>query len=103
MLGAALIVRSEVLTADGAEDAPSVDMVHLRERHAETLSAFRTFALERWNGSSLVTAPNLAAVPAAAVRQSGFRAMRSALNVAILGDPAEPLTREVVSTNLEVF
>lgn len=103
MLGAALIVRSELLTADGAEDVPSVDMVHLRERHAETLSAFRRFALERWNGPSIVTAPNLDVVPAAAVRQSGFRATRSAFNLAILGDPAEPLTSEVVSTNLEVF
>jgi GNAT superfamily N-acetyltransferase len=102
-LGAALIVRSEVLTADGAEDVPAVDMVHLRDRHAETLSAFRMFALERWKGPSIVTAPNLDVVPAAAIRQSGFRATRSAFNVAILGDPAELLTREVVSTNLEVF
>jgi len=103
VLGAALIVRSEVLTADGAEDVPSVDAVWVHTHHGETLSAFRTFALERSSGTSIVTAPNLDVVPAAAIRQSGFRATRSAFNIAILGDPAELLTREVVSTNLEVF
>ena len=102
-LGAALIIRSEILTADGAENVPSIDAVYIDRHHAAVLSALRTFALEQSPGSSIVTAPNLDVAPAAAVRQAGFRATRSAFNVAVLGDPAETFSREVVSTNLEVF
>ena len=101
--GTALMVCSEVLTADGAANVPSLDMVHVHDQHGMALSAFRRFALERWNGSSVVTAPNLDAVPAAAVRQAGFRATRSAFNAAVIGDPVDPLTREVATSNLEVF
>ena len=102
-LGAALIVRSELLTADGAEDVPALDMVRVRDRHAAVLGAFRRFALGRSDGASVVTAPNLDVVPASAVRQAGFRATRSAFNAALLSHPAEPIATEVVSTNLEVF
>lgn len=102
-LGAAVIVRSELLTAEGAEDVPALDMVRAHDRHAAVLGAFRRFALERSRGSSVVTAPNLDVVPAPAVRQAGFRATRSAFNVAIIGHPGEPITSEVVSTDLEVF
>lgn len=102
-LGVARIVRSQVLTADGAADVPSLDAVELYHHHAAALGAFRRFALTPSGGSSIATAPNLDVVPAAAVRQAGFRATRSTFNVAVLGDPAEPITREVVSTNLEVF
>jgi GNAT superfamily N-acetyltransferase len=102
-LGTALVVHSEVLTADGAENVPSLDMVNLQDQHAAALGAFRRFALERWHGSSIVTAPNLDVVPVVAVRQSGFRATPSAFNAIVIGDPAEPLTREVATSSLEVF
>ena len=103
VIGAALVVRSQVLTADGEEIVPSVDMIHLHDRHSEALGAFRTFALERWNKSSIVTAPNLDVVEAGMIRQSGFRATKSAFNLAIIDEPAERLTKEIASSNLEVF
>jgi hypothetical protein len=103
MLGAALIVRAQLLTACGAEDVPSLETVHLHENHAEALSAFRALAMERGGGASIVTAPSLHTVPSDAIRHAGFRATRSAFNVAIVGDPAESIVRETRSTNLDVF
>jgi hypothetical protein len=102
-LGAALIVRAQLLTASGAEDVPSLESVHLHENRAEVLSAFRALAIDRSGGASLVTAPSLHTVPPDAIRHAGFRATRSAFNVAILGNPAESIVRETHSTNLEVF
>lgn len=102
-VGAALVVRSEVLTADGEENVPSLDMIHLHDRHSEALGAIRSFALARWNTSSIVTAPNLDVVETGMIRQSGFRATKSAFNLAIIDEPTERLTREIASTNLEVF
>ncbi len=102
-LGAALVVRSEVLTLAGAEDVPSLDAVYLHDHHAEALGALRAFALERSGGQSIVTAPNLDTVPPDAIRLAGFRATQSAFNVAVLSDPSEPITEHTTSTNLEVF
>jgi hypothetical protein len=102
-LGAALIVRSEVITASGGENVPSLDVVQLHDRHAAALRALRAFALERGGGASIVTAPNLQAVPADAIRLAGFRATRSAFNVAVIGDAADSMTQRTVATNLEVF
>jgi hypothetical protein len=102
-LGAALIVRAQLLTASGAEDVPSLESVHLHAHHGEVLSAFRALAIDRSVGASLVTAPSLHTVPPDAIRHAGFRATRSAFNAAILGDPAEFIVRETRSTNLEVF
>jgi GNAT superfamily N-acetyltransferase len=102
-LGAALIVRAQLLTGAGAEDVPALESVHIHENHGAVLSAFRTFALHWSGGASVVTAANLHAMPAEAIRQAGFRATRSAFDVAILGDPADPVVQETTSTNLEVF
>jgi len=101
-LGAALVVRSEVITLAGAEDVPSLDAVHLHDQYADALGALRAFALER-SGQSIVTAPNLDTVPPEAIRLAGFRATQSAFNVAVLGDPSEPIIEHTTSTNLEVF
>jgi GNAT superfamily N-acetyltransferase len=101
-LGAALVVRSEVLTLAGAEDVSSLDAVYVHDHHAEALAAFRAFALER-SGQSIVTAPNLDTVPPEAIRLAGFRATQSAFNVAVLADPTDPITAHTTSTNLEVF
>lgn len=102
-LGAALVVRSELLTANGAEDVPSLETVYLHDRHAAALSAFRRFALEQVDGASIVSAPNLDAVSAKDIQQAGFRATQSAFHLTILSDRTEPIGREVVSSNLEVF
>jgi hypothetical protein len=104
-LGAALIVRSQVVTARGAEAVPSLDAVYLHENHAAALGALRAFAFERWprTGQSILTAPNLQTVPTEAIRLAGFRATRSVFTVAIMGDETDPITRHATATNLEVF
>lgn len=102
-LGAALVVKSELLTTDGAEDVPSLDAVYLHDRHAEALGALRRFALEQVEGASIVSAPNLDALSAKDIRQAGFRATQSAFHLTILSDRTEPISREVVTSNLEVF
>jgi GNAT superfamily N-acetyltransferase len=102
-LGAALIVRAQLLTAAGAENVPALDSVHVDDNHGTVLSAFRAFALEWSGGAQVVTAANLDAIPANAIRQAGFRATRSVFDAAIIGDPADPVVMETRSTNLEVF
>jgi hypothetical protein len=102
-LGAALIVRSEIITASGTENVPSLDAVQLHDRHAAALRALRAFALKHAGGASIVTAPNLEAVPPEAIRLAGFRATQSALNVAVMGNAADAITRQAISTNLEVL
>jgi len=100
--GAALIVRSQLVTAAGNEDVPALDSVHIDADHAAVLSAFRVFALAWSGGAPVVTAANLHAVPAGAIREAGFRATRSSFDAALIGEPSDPFVSETRSTNLEV-
>ena len=83
----ALIVRSQVITARGVEHVPSLDSVFLEDACAPALDALATFAHHRWDGdgAAVVTAPNLQAVEADAIRSAGFRATRSAFNLSVMG------------------
>ena len=105
IVGSGLIVRSEVLTASGAETVPSLDCVYLRQSHAApALAALGRFALKHWTSdeTTVVTAPNLHAVPASAIRAAGFRATRSVFNLNVVGEASDPVVQQITSTNLEV-
>jgi GNAT superfamily N-acetyltransferase len=103
-LGGALIVRSQVITAHGTESVPSLDAVFLHGTPAPALAALAALARDHWpaGGASVVTAPNLHTVPPDAIRRAGFRATRSAFNLAIMGDESDPIV-SLTATNLEVF
>jgi hypothetical protein len=105
MLGGGLIVRSQVVTALGAESVPSLDAVFLQGAQGPALAALAGFARDRWpsDGGSVVTAPNLHTVQADAIRMAGFRATRSAFHLAVMGPESDPIVRETTTTNLEVF
>ena len=107
LLGGALVVRSEVVTAQGVVRVPSLDAVFLQDAPAPApaLRALARFALDRWPGSgtATVTAPNLDTVPGDAIRAAGFRAIHAAFNLAVMGDESDPIVVEVAATNLEVF
>lgn len=103
-LGAAIVVRSQIVTTRGVETVPSLDALFLLQRHADVLGALGAFALDRWAGrSSVVTAPNLSGVPSDVIRSAGFRATRSAFTVAAIGDELDPIVCRTTATNLEVF
>ena len=103
--GGALIVRSQVITARGVEQVPSLDAVFLGRACAPALDALATFAQHRWSsdGTAVVTAPNLHTLEADAIRLAGFRATRSAFNLSVMGQEGDPVVRAMTATNLEVF
>ena len=105
VIGGALIVRSQVITARGVEQVPSLDAVFLNRTSAPALDALATFAQRRWShdGMAVVTAPNLHVLEADTIRLSGFRATRSAFNLSVMGQEGDPVVREMAATNLEVF
>ena len=104
-VGGALVVRSQVVTAHGAESVPSLDAVFLNGTPAAALAALAAFALNRWpaDGTPVVTAPNLQTVQADAIRMAGFRATRSTFNLSVMGPESDPTVRHTTTTNLEVF
>jgi hypothetical protein len=104
-LGGGLIVRSQVVTALGAESVPSLDAIFLPGAQAPALAALAGFARDRWpvDGGSVVTAPNLHTVHPDAIRMAGFRATRSTFHLAVMGPESDPIVRDTTTTNLEVF
>jgi len=106
-IGAAHIVRTELLTSEGLQSYATIDSVHLHQPSADALAAVVQLASRLWPNQvnpRLVLAPNLSGIGPAVLRAAGFREMpRATIYNAHLFTyaPDDPLIA-ARSTNLEV-
>jgi hypothetical protein len=104
-VGAALLARSEAVTAAGTEFSAAVESVFLPQPSAEILAALFRFAAAHYAGqvgSPVVLAPNLRGIDPGLLRKAGARATQSAFrgHLFVLG-PADPFAG-AEGTNLEI-
>jgi hypothetical protein len=105
-VGAALLARSEVVTAAGIEFNAAVETIFLPEPSAEILTALFCFAAAHYAGkvsSPVVLAPNLWGIDPAILRRAGVRATPSAFrgHLYVPGPGDDPFAG-AEGTNLEI-
>jgi hypothetical protein len=104
-LGAAMLMRADVLTAPGRERVATIDSLSLPEPSADALQALARFAADRWAGqvtSPVVMAPNLQGIDSGLLRSAGFRATPSAFNGYLFFRDRDHAFQDAEATNLEI-
>jgi hypothetical protein len=104
-LGAAMLMRADVLTAAGRERVATIDSVSLPEPSADALRALARFAADRWADrvtSPVVMAPNLLGIDPGLLRLAGFRVTPSAFNGYLFFRDRDHAFRDAEATNLEI-
>jgi hypothetical protein len=105
-LGAAMVIRSEIITPQGVEFVSTIDNLFLPEPSSDLLRALLPFAGTHYADqvtSPVVTAPNLYGIDPAALCRAGFRATPSCFRGHLFaGDAADPLPG-AEGTNYEIF
>jgi hypothetical protein len=105
-VGAALLARSEVVTAAGIEFHAAVESIFLPEPSAEILTALFCFAAAHYAGkvsSPVVLAPNLWGIDPAILRLAGVRATPSAFRGHLyVPSPGDDPFAGTEGTNVEI-
>jgi hypothetical protein len=104
-VGGAMVIRSEIVTAQGVDFLPAIDSMFLAEPSADALRAVLDFAAGHYRGrvsSPVITAPNLQGVDAALLRSAGLRATSSCFHGHLFVPDAATYLLAADGTNLEI-
>lgn len=100
-----MVIRSEIVTAQGIDFLPAIDSLFLPEPSADALQAVLHFAASHYRGqvsSAMITAPNLQGVDAALLRSAGLRATTSCFLGHLFVPDSATFLLAAEGTNLEI-